>query len=222
MHNKSIYIVGGGPSIQECNLSLLHNLPTIGVNKSVFSLTNPTHFITMDYTVLQKIGIQRLHSLRCSKFFAVNLCPQYMQVRHGAILDIRNNAVYSDIYQCCDSIILCKRERGFGASFHDFCSGNNSGYTAIQLALLLGYTRIYLIGMDLTIQGNHTHFHNGYGEKPLQFFKKLQGYTEYFIHGIQSIPHVFPDVRVFSCSPVSPLNLCIPFVSFTEAIRDKW
>src|SRR6056297_1835559 len=38
-------------------------------------------------------------------------------------------------------------------------TGGNSGYQAINLAVLLGYRRLILLGYDMQLTGGHTHWH---------------------------------------------------------------
>ena len=212
------YIIGGGPSLRGVDLSLLKSQTTIGVNKSIFSLTNPSYFITVDYTVIRKLGIERLRALTCPRFFVVNFSVPSLQVKNGGIVDTKWNLVYQDIYDCFDTIILSRQPDGVGTTLRDFRSGNNSGYCGMQLAIALGYTEIYLLGIDLTTTSGVTHYHGGYNEVPTGFTKKLPGYYQTFVQGLKEIRTKLPHVSVYSCSPISLLNADIPYISLGESL----
>lgn len=51
-------------------------------------------------------------------------------------------------------------------------TGSNSGYQAINLAVLLGAARILLLGYDMRITGERTHWH---GDHPVGMTNPLQG-----------------------------------------------
>ncbi len=217
MSNK-VYVVGGGPSIENMDLHVLNTHNTIGINKTIFYLKNPSYFITMDYTVINKLGLNRIQNLSCPRFFVVNLATSCLKVRQGAITDIRNNKTYHEIYSCFDNIILARTENGIGTSLRDFRPGNNSGYCGFQLAVALGYTEIYLVGIDLTTNKGHTHFHDGYKEAYSSFTKRLPNYYSIFSQGISELRNKMPQVQVFSCSPISKLNEIIPFIPLKESL----
>ncbi len=206
------YIVGGGPSIKGQNLNSLSTQKTIAVNKSVFSLTNPTYFITKDYTIIRKLDARRLKLIPCARFFVVSMFSSYVKSVGGVITDTRANVRYTSIYDCFDTIILSTKEEGIGTTFRDFRAGNNSGYSALQLAIVLGFTNIYLLGIDLTVEKGYTHFHQGYGESYNSFVPKLLEYQATFTRGLQLIERKLPEVSVYSCSPTSALNSIIPYI----------
>lgn len=215
---SKIYVVGGGPSLTHINLKLLKDETTIGVNKTIFHLPSPSYFITMDYTVIAKLTLEKVKALSCPRFFVANLSTPYLQVRRGAICDTRTGRIYQDIFECFDSVLLSRKEEGIGTSLRDFRCGNNSGYCAFQLAVALGYTEIYFLGIDLNVDGGHTHFHQGYKEAYSSFSRKLPNYTKIFVQGIEELRRKLPEVRVYSCSSISSLNSHIPYTPFEETL----
>ena len=173
----------------------------------------------MDYTVLRKVGLPRVQSLKCSKHFVVNMAVDYIQNRNGVPTDVRYNIVYNKLVDVFDSIIICRREDGIGTSFNDFRCGDNSGFCALQLALLLGYTEIYLLGFDLRVEGTKTHFHSGYREAPKPFSERVSNYIKGFSGAIKEVKHKFKDTNIYSCSPISSLNHIIPYVNVGEVLK---
>jgi len=212
----TVYVIGGGPSIQLADLRQFEYEDTICINKSAFFVPNPTYMITMDYTLLKKISLPQMKALTCTRFFVVNLSVPYLTALRGAIVDTRSRMVYEDIYEFFDTVILCRSEHGIGMSFHDFRCGNNSGYCGLQLAVVLGYTNIYLVGIDLKVHEGHTHFHAGYREGYSQFGKRVTEYGKAFQQGLRDIRTRHSHINVYSCSSISSLNEVIPYVSLTQ------
>lgn len=205
------FIVGGGPSLLGFDFSLLSGKDVIVVNKAVEDYPQANYFITVDYTFLRKIQPDLLKTVSASKAFIACLHLPYMVERDGRIIDTRYNLIYdlSDF----DVVIKSRRADGFGFKFSDFRNGYNSGYCALQLALILGYKRIYLLGFDLIVQygqpRSFTHYHNGYGQNIKKFEKKLDLYYTCFLEGLTQLKDT--GIEVISCSLISRLNDIIPF-----------
>jgi hypothetical protein len=97
-----------------------------------------------------------------------------------------------------------------GKGFNDFVHGSNSGFCAFQLALLLGYTNIYLLGIDLVVDKDRTHYHKGYPPTK-DFGGKLKTYLHSFDLAFPALRDLFPGVKVYSCSGISALNQYIEY-----------
>lgn len=209
---KEVYIVGGGYSLRNKNLMWLQNKDTICVNKSIFYVPAPTYFISMDYTFFGKIKRQlsAFLNIPAVKYFVINFAHPNIKEIDGKIIDTRWGSIrYNSLDKYAKSIRSYKR-KGIGLSISDFRNGGNSGFCALQLAVLLGYKKIYLVGIDLQV-GRKTHFHGGYGESKNNFAKKLDRYFYYFRLGLKELKEKAPDIEVYSCSEVSKLNELIPY-----------
>lgn len=207
----SIYIVAGGPSLSGFNFSSLAGKETIAVNKAIFDVKNPTYFITMDYTFLKKIDIERFRGIKVPKFFVVNFAAGVLAWVDGVIKDVRFGLVYD--LKDFTTIQTSSKASGIGTKWDDFRSGTNSGFCAFQLAILFGYKKIYLLGVDLSTK-SATHYHGGYGESIETFNKKCDGYLQHWTAGIKELKIAKPEVQVYSCSPVSRLNTIIQYTEF--------
>ncbi len=206
--NKSIYIIGGGSSLKGFDFSKLKDKTTVAVNKSYSYVPDLDYFITIDFTALKKIS--DINNINPTKIFVANFTKPYLQEKEGRIVDTRFNLVYK--LEDFDMIVKSKKTEGLGLSFNDFRNGDNSGYCALQLAVVLGYTEIYLLGIDLTATGcEETHFHGGYGENKESFQKKLDSYYQHFVQGLKELKEKSPNVKVYSCSKISRLNNIIEF-----------
>ena len=205
---KEVYIIGGGNSLKGFDFNKLKNRDTIVVNKAVKYVPNPTYFITMDFTVLKKIGLDLVAPYCGTTIFIANFAKPYLKEQNGQIIDTRFGLIYT--LNEFNMIIKSWAEEGIGFDFQNFRSGNNSGYCALQLAILLGYKKIYLLGIDL-ITSEETHFHKGYGESKEKFDKKLKEYYRNFAIGLNELKEKCPDIQIYSCSKISRLKDILPY-----------
>jgi len=220
--NSDVYIVGGGPSLSDVDLGTLFDKDTICANKSIFLVPNPNYFITVDYTFLRKINIQEFKNLIVPKFFVANFAVKSLCEVDGAIVDTRESFKRKNgiglIYNLnpFDVIIKSRRNNEIGLTFDDFRTGDNSGFCAFQLGVLLGYKRIHLIGIDLNPDDENTHGHDGYGESHEKFYSKTEHYYNMFVSGIKMVLDEKPDIKIISHSKDSKLNNIIPYVPISR------
>jgi hypothetical protein len=216
---KEVFIVAGGPSLRGFDFNLLRNRETITVNKSVLVVPNPKYFITVDFTFLRKLknlNLQTRNNL--TKVFIACMHFPYMIEDDGRILDTRNGIIYD--LRDFDVIIKSYVVAGIGYSFNEFRNGLNSGFCALQLAVLLGYKKIYLMGVDLMVLRSattHTHYHEGYLQSPSKFVKNLEEYHQHFVTALTWLKRD-TDIEVISLSRISKLNNMIEFKEFSGVL----
>jgi len=146
----SCFIVGGGPSLRGFNFDLLNGWLTIGVNRA-FEFFSPTILLAIDARFYQwvldgKYGREAENKLACYKGFKVGI--RISEPHIPGILEIKSLGASGPIVPI---------EQGI---YH----GNNSGYSAVALALALGADPVYIMGIDLRYDGKQTHFHSGHPE----------------------------------------------------------
>ena len=184
--NDICFVVGGGPSLSGFDFNLLSGFDTIAINKTVEYIQNPKYFITTDYSYFAK-GTLPIESIRQKTehvYFVANMTHPYMELKNGMITDTRG-LVYEDLHKC-NGVIESNNIEGFSSDVVGFASGSNSGHCGIQLALLLGYKKIYLLGFDLS-EGAHTHFHQSYTEfDKIQFRKNVGNYKRTLFSALES------------------------------------
>lgn len=210
-----VYIVGGGPSLSNFDFNQFANKCTIAVNRSIFNVPNPNYFITVDFTFLSKIQRRHFNTIPTTKFFVADLSHSFMKDIDGYIVDTRCNLIY-DI-RGFNYLIKAYSQEGIGYTFETFKTGLNSGFCALQLAIILGFTKIHLFGLDLSKQ-NITHYHGGYGEDAKSFNIKLDKYFKYFKIGLEKLKKERPDIQVISYSKNSRLNDIIPYKNIEDLI----
>ena len=217
MIRKEVYIVGGGTSLRGFDWNLLTNKDTIVINKSIFYVSYPTYFVTTDYSFIIKISneVLKFREIKCPKFIAVGFSARsedndnlYMKEEGGRIIDSRRGFVYD--LKDFNVIIKSYIKEGIGYTWDDFRTGWNSGHSALQLAVLLGYKEIHLLGIDFTIDSlDSFHFHEGYLSS--NFPKKVDEFHNSFVNAIKSIKEN-THIDIISRSHISRLNEIIPYI----------
>ena len=207
-------------SLKGFDFKLLENKPTIVSNKSVFDTPNPNYFITTDYTFLNHLKKEGIYNnwknMSCMKFFIANCISDVIQIENGQIKDTRYNLEYE--LQDFDRIVICKSAKGVGYNFDNFNSGYNSGFSSFQLAILLGYNPVYLLGMDMASSNKDTHYHDGYGKSFHRMNKNLDNYSKHFLTILQRLKIEKPELKVISCSKISLLNEVIEYRNIKECL----
>lgn len=200
--NNPIYIIAGGPSLKNFDFSKLENKETLVINKAIFDVPNPKTFITMDYSFFNKIDKEKFKKINVDKVFIANIAPNYIELKNNEIIDTRTNIKYN--LSIFDEIIWANNMENIGFKPEDFCSGKNSAFGAFQLALMLGYNPIYLLGYDFIIQDT-THYHEGYNQDKILFQKQLDEYFNFFIKSLEIIKTHCPNLKIYNCSKISKL-----------------
>ena len=220
--NKDIcFVVGGGPSLNGFDFSSLNGFDTIAINKAVEYIQNPTYFITTDYSYFTKasLPIDQIKLKTQKSYFVANMSHDYMKLKRGQIVDTRRNFVYEDLYKY-DGVIQSYNKDKFSSTINEFSHGENSGHCGIQLALLLGYKKIYLLGFDLNNTGQ-SHFHQSYRDRDQKSFKqRVGGYGETLL---KSLAQYTGSQKIINLSGQSILTSSphIKTESFNDIIKDK-
>ena len=209
-----VFIIGGGPSINNIELDHLKNEDTICVNAAVNFVPNPTYFITMDYSYfdpIRKINtVDDVIKKSQYSYFILNTQNNNIKNIDHKIIDVRHNFVYKDLDKfdrVIPSPMPSEPKTGFGLNVNNFSHGNNSGYCGIQLAILLGYEEIYLIGYDLGISSDKTHFHKLYDKNSLGFKNKVTRYKYDIEHSINLLNKSNSKVKIMSITPTALSNV---------------
>ena len=164
------YIIGGGPSVLDLDLSLLAGQLTIGINRA-YELMDPTIIFGMDARFWTWVEVGQ---------FGPEMREKFDNYRKGfkVWLAVGGIRTYPEDF-------LLVEDRGMDVFSQNLLegigNGNNSGYAALNLAYLLGANPISLIGYDMKgdAQGAQSWFHSGYPQKQAarvyaQFREKLE------------------------------------------------
>ena len=211
----SIYIVAGGPSLKGFDFSKLKDINTIAVNSSGLDVPDPTFCITADSGMFRKIQNGIFDGIKTTKVMIAH--PQHctMKFIKGQYKHIRNGHIYNPF--CVDMLIKNKGCEGIGFTFDDFRTGFNSGFCALQLAVLLGYKKIYLLGIDLNTDKGPQHYHNYYKGKRTTDDSGMDRYFRNFKVALDILKK--KKIKVISCSKTSRLNSVISYKPFNETTK---
>jgi hypothetical protein len=150
-HGQPCFVIGGGPSLRGFNFDLLNGQLTIGTNR-VFEFFSPTILLAIDARFWEWVNNGSYGRETENKL------AWYKGIKAGIKIHKPHMPGVIEIQSCGPNGPIIPIERGI---YH----GNNSGYSAVALALALGADPVYVMGIDLRYDGDVTHFHDGHPEK---------------------------------------------------------
>jgi hypothetical protein len=184
---KKLFILASGTSLANHDLSLLKNKMVMGLNRSILIYSDPYYQCVFDH----------------------RLFDQY----HDELKKVRQLFTLEDR----PFGLPIKLLGGEGFSW-DMEEGIYSGYTisyfALQLAIYMGFKKIFFLGLDLKHDGPNTHF---FGQDPQTINHEKTEFPR-MIKMLQHGANVLADtgIKVYNCSPVSTLE-AFPKISFGDA-----
>lgn len=95
--------------------------------------------------------------------------------------------------------------------------GDNSGFQAVNLAILFGCKHITLIGFDMREVGGKKHF---FGDHP-QGLGNSANYSNFARHFENAAKHMPKGVRIVNATPNSGLR-CFPMMTFDAAMQERY
>jgi hypothetical protein len=131
---ETAVIVANGPSLNKTDFSLLKDVATFGLNKIYLGFERfqfyPKYYVAVNEKVLRQ-SVSEISSMNCVKFLSQRV-PSLFE----------NNA----ITHLLDTSL--EKER-FSTSFdHGVNEGWTVTYVALQIAYLMGFSKVILIGLD--------------------------------------------------------------------------
>ncbi|MBU6279606.1 MAG: DUF115 domain-containing protein [Actinomycetales bacterium] len=128
-------IIANGPSINKTDMSILKDFHCFSMNRAYLAWTDwgftPAYFVSINGLVLSQFASE-IAELQCTKF-----------------LDARSRSGYSSNR---DDLILLNTRYGlvdeFDGSGKVFSTGGTVTFVAMQLAFLMGFSRVVLVGLD--------------------------------------------------------------------------
>lgn len=185
---QDAYVIGGGPSLRGFDWNLIRYQNTIGCN-SAFSLGRDFCEICIfaDFSWWQDIGSKHLDRY---DGIAIGCSPEF---------DKRAEELPNWLFT------MPREESRDGLSTEKPCFNGNTGALAINLALLLGVKRVFLLGFDMKLEGDRANWHEMRTEDPQacvypHFCKQLE-------HVARELSDKFPGCEVINVSDVSVLKV---------------
>ncbi|MFT6633692.1 MAG: hypothetical protein ACJAS4_003663 [Bacteriovoracaceae bacterium] len=187
--NKNCFIISSGTSIKDLDLSALTRRITIGLNRSFMAFPETQYSCVMDHRLF-------------------DLYPEEIkQSRYLFTLEDRPWGIPLKLI-------------GANGFSEDLEQGIYSGYTisyfALQVAIYMGFERIFFLGLDLKNTEKDTHFfghdHRSANHENTEFPKMRKAFED-----------IAPLLKargqqVYNCSPISSLK-CFPFLSYEDALK---
>jgi len=210
---NEVYIVGGGSSLLNFPFDCLKDKNTIAINMAALDVPNPTYCITADSRIFRELEKGRFAKAEPTTWVLVTN-PEHctMKWQSGKFVHQGNGHVFNLFVP--NMIIRNTGTEGIGFSFNDFRTGYNSGFCGFQLAVLLGYTKIYLLGFDFVTANNKCHYHTRYNNRIIP-----QNELDQFLHNFENAVmevHQNTAIQIVSCSPVSPLNKIMTYIPLSD------
>ncbi len=168
---KRIFILGNGPSLNINDINLLKNEITFAANKIYLLFNNtkwrPTYYCVEDDLVMKQ-NFKEINNLQSSiKLFPADMLAYSPRIKNGLY--------YNFIQKRNTSIPLVSNNAMYGIYW-----GGTVVYSMVQLALYMGASEIFILGVDFTFnipknhdeekkeiisEGEINHFHKDYRKK---------------------------------------------------------
>lgn len=202
---RTVYIIGGGPSIKELDLTPLHKERVIGCNDaySLGSWVDVCYFGDYGWIEIHnKEWIKRPDGTEHPGLFVfpglkVTCAPSIKTINDKSILRLE------------------RRPAGICLLPGKIAWNTNTGFSAINLAIIFGAKKIVLVGFDMKLEDGESNWHHNLKDSPNAIlFKKFKSGS---IRMMKELAEKCPDVEIINANPDSALN-CFPKMKFEECI----
>lgn len=186
---KHCFIISSGPSLSDLNLEPLRRRLTFGLNRSFMAYPGAYYHCAMD---------ERLFDLYPEELNDTRFLFTLPDRPWGIPIELLGaNGFSFDL------------EKGI-------YSGYTVSYFALQVAVYMGFDRIFFLGLDLKNTSEKTHFfgqdHRNLNHDNTEFPKMIKAFNE------ASLILKDSSVQVYNCCEDSALS-CFPYMSFEDAIK---
>lgn len=197
------FIIGGGPSLKEQDLSRLQGELTIGINR-VFDRIDPTLIFAADSRFYKWLQSGSLGARTLARYHDCQARKVWLKTDDHEFGPEVETIPYRGTFKCGGPLAT------------GIFSGSNSGVGALNLAVALGGNPIYLLGFDCHSRGGPQQWsHDGYPE--------VQGDEVYknFRQEFERLAPILQEqgVRVVNLNPDSSIR-CFEFGSLAD-IKDQ-
>lgn len=195
---RPVYVLGGGPSLAGYDLSNLRSLGLVlGVNRAA-------DLVPVDATFTLDLHFMKQYAAQLEGWAKAG-----QEVYIAAPSDYPRDPIPGVTY------LLRKPGEGCSRDPRVIVNGLNSGYGAVQLAILKGATTVYLLGFDMVDPaGGPKHWHDGY---PWQAARGSVSVYRDWSRRFDDLARELPrGVEVLNANPESGIR-AFPFTTY-EAI----
>lgn len=194
---NEIFIVAGGPSLKGFDWSRLINKDVLAINRSYEVLPNAKYIYFADHDFFARHDTGMLaHRGQIITGYAANLCKKRISSPHVIEYTLTG-------------------ANGLDTQPMSIRHGRNGGYAAINVALHLGYKKIYLLGYDMGRSEGVTHWHDGHPRiDPESIYETMLGHYATLAEPLKN-----NGIKVYNTNPNSRLKV-FPFVTIDKALKD--
>lgn len=206
---ETVICIASGPSLTKENLEMTRGRKVIAVNDNylVAPWAQVCYFADAKWWKWHKEGIAK--SWPWVSFTAAQVKEAFAGFA-GQKVSIEHKPQPSD-----EDVLVLKNDGPDGLSENPQAirTGSNSGYQALNIAVLAGAKRIVLLGYDMYYEGAKSHAHNGHPDKMSE--SAYRGYATLF--KTLQVPLKKLGVEVLNCSEKSRID-CFTKVSLEKAL----
>lgn len=184
--DRRCFLIGGSPSLENFDFNLIEDELTIGVNKSFTKFPTTINY-AMDMGFYDKITFAEPTNSRRMK-----LHQQWLDYKGIKVFLRRPKFKLDPSVYVVDDIKEKILSFDLGKGIY---GGNNSGFSALMLAIALGATKIGLLGYSMKIdpKARRTHWHSGYEG---QRFDSMQSKLDRFKICFEEIAPLIDSTRI--------------------------
>lgn len=201
IEGRTVYVIGGGPTVKKQNLQLLSGKHVICLNNAYSIYPDALALYWADESWVERhLDSVNAHT---AKF------------RFHSKFHISNKYLENESRLGIGKSILLKRTGDKGIDNNiDNVRGNNSGAHILNLLHNCKVKKIVLLGYDMKLIDSKTHWHDGHG-LPI----RPQVYADMFIPSIASMAPILKNagIQVINASPNSDLK-CFEKIPFEKTI----
>lgn len=189
--DQTIYLVGGGPSLKGFDFNKLKGKKVIAINKA---------FVHIPFADVMYWTDNRFYNWFKAKIHEFK----------GMKVTNKPKPVADDIINLRDS-----GRTGLDLDKSSLRHGNNSGYAAINLAVHLGAKKIVLLGYDMGLQGNKSHWHDGYATPANRkvYQNSMMPHFNTLVEPLRNL-----GIEIWNANPTSNLK-CFPKCSLEDGLK---
>jgi hypothetical protein len=145
MPGEDVFILGGGPSLRNFDVSVLDGAQVIATNEAFILAPDAAALVFVDYHWWARREIE---------------------VRETFAGELIGRGPYRSAYKRTGVTSVAYRSGEVFSIDPRLLGGRNSGLAAVNAAWLMGAARIFLLGFDMQGDGARNNFHNLYPDSP--------------------------------------------------------
>ena len=205
------FIIGNGPSLNPSDLDLLVEEECFAMNRInlIFDKTiwRPTHYVRAETPSVRwkkddiREDLRRIVGLAGTKCYLRSTYKVHWDNLRAELDRVRPSTV--EYFNRCKHAGLHFDDKDAPKEWHlpEICTFGTSLHTAIQIAVLEGFTRLYLLGCDMGYEdGVPNHFDPHY-EKGFERHYQSAKYANGDALECHRIAQRSSSVRIFDCTP---------------------